>query len=139
MDAAGDNMIRTQISLDAHDYKLLKREAASQGISIAEYVRQAVREKLLLRPGKLLADSLANVFRDGNALRCGFALQELVIVSVQADLRADHVITCCIHDNTHPIPSSSIRSSGVPQTRQMSAWQSPHTSGSATGRAQAGQ
>ncbi len=39
-------MIRTQISLDAHDYKLLKREAASQGISIAEYVRQAVREKL---------------------------------------------------------------------------------------------
>ncbi len=39
-------MIRTQISLDAHDYKLLKREAAAQGISVAEFVRQALREKL---------------------------------------------------------------------------------------------
>ena len=32
----------------------------------------------------------------------------------------------------HPIPNSSIRSSGVPHWRQISAWQSPHTSGSAT-------
>ncbi len=39
----------------------------------------------------------------------------------------------------YPMPNSSIRSSGVPQTRQMSAWQSPQTSGSATGRPQAGQ
>ncbi len=39
-------MIRTQISLEAQEYKLLKREAAAQGISIAEFVRQAIREKL---------------------------------------------------------------------------------------------
>lgn len=38
-----------------------------------------------------------------------------------------------------PIPNSSIRSSGVPHWRQISAWQSPHTSGSATGWAQVGQ
>jgi ferredoxin--NADP+ reductase len=39
----------------------------------------------------------------------------------------------------HPIPKSSIRSSGVPQVRQITAWQSPHTNGSATGLAQFGQ
>lgn len=43
---AGDNMIRTQISLDEHEYKLAKQEAASLGISVAEFVRRAVREML---------------------------------------------------------------------------------------------
>ncbi|HEY2013357.1 MAG TPA: hypothetical protein VGH38_07635 [Bryobacteraceae bacterium] len=38
-----------------------------------------------------------------------------------------------------PIPKSSMRSSGVPQTRQISAWQSPHINGSETGRVQVGQ
>jgi hypothetical protein len=33
---------------------------------------------------------------------------------------------------SHPIPSSSIRSSGAPQIRQMIAEQSPHTNGSVT-------
>ena len=32
-----------------------------------------------------------------------------------------------------------MRSSGVPQARQITAWQSPHTKGSGTGMAQAGQ
>ena len=39
-------MIRTQISLDAQDYELAKKEAAARGVSIAAFVRQAVREKL---------------------------------------------------------------------------------------------
>ena len=39
-------MIRTQISLDGRDYKLLKKEAAAQGISLAEYVRRAIRRAL---------------------------------------------------------------------------------------------
>ena len=39
-------MIRTQISLDAHEYELARKEAEARGISIAEFVRQAVRDKL---------------------------------------------------------------------------------------------
>jgi hypothetical protein len=43
---AGDNMIRTQISLDEHEYAVAKTEAGTLGISIAEFVRRAVREAL---------------------------------------------------------------------------------------------
>jgi Ribbon-helix-helix protein, copG family len=39
-------MIRTQVSLDKHEYDLMKREARSLGISIAELVRRAVRDAL---------------------------------------------------------------------------------------------
>jgi len=39
-------MIRTQISLDRTEYELARQEAKAQGISIAEFVRQAVRDKL---------------------------------------------------------------------------------------------
>jgi hypothetical protein len=42
----GDNMIRTQISLDEHEYELAKRQARALGISIAELVRRAVRDVL---------------------------------------------------------------------------------------------
>jgi len=42
----GDNMIRTQISLDEREYTLAKTEARSLGISVAEFVRRAVREAL---------------------------------------------------------------------------------------------
>ncbi len=42
-------MIRTRISLDLREYKLVKREAAARGISIAEFVRQALRDKLPIR------------------------------------------------------------------------------------------
>ena len=41
-----DNMIRTQISLDEHEYRIAKREARTLGISVAEFVRRAVREAL---------------------------------------------------------------------------------------------
>ncbi len=42
-------MIRTQISLDPDEYELAKREAAALGISIAEFVRRAVRQALPAR------------------------------------------------------------------------------------------
>ena len=39
-------MIRTQVSLDPHEYRLAKREAAALGVSVAEFVRRAVRQQL---------------------------------------------------------------------------------------------
>ena len=39
-------MIRTQISLDDREYALTKKEAKSIGVSLAEFVRRAVRDKL---------------------------------------------------------------------------------------------
>lgn len=39
-------MIRTQISLDEHEYRIAKGEAQTLGISVAEFVRRAVREAL---------------------------------------------------------------------------------------------
>jgi hypothetical protein len=41
-----DNMIRTQISLEPHEYNLAKKEALSLGVSVAEFVRRAIREAL---------------------------------------------------------------------------------------------
>lgn len=42
-------MIRTQISLDKNEYDLAKVEAAALGISIAEFIRRAVRDRLPVR------------------------------------------------------------------------------------------
>lgn len=39
-------MIRTQISLDANDYELVRQESQSMGISVAEFVRRAIRDAL---------------------------------------------------------------------------------------------
>jgi hypothetical protein len=39
-------MIRTQISLDKREYDLAKKEARSMGVSVAEFVRRAVRQSL---------------------------------------------------------------------------------------------
>ncbi len=44
-------MIRTQVSLDEREYALAKREAKAQGISVAEFVRRAVRQSLAPRDG----------------------------------------------------------------------------------------
>lgn len=46
MKSARDNMIRTQISLDEHEYELVKKQARALGISTAELVRRAVRDML---------------------------------------------------------------------------------------------
>jgi hypothetical protein len=39
-------MIRTQVSLDEREYALAKREAQALGVSVAEFVRRAIREAL---------------------------------------------------------------------------------------------
>ena len=39
-------MIRTQVSLDKNEYDLAKMQAAALGISLAEFIRRAVRELL---------------------------------------------------------------------------------------------
>jgi hypothetical protein len=39
-------MIRTQISLDKAEYELAKQQAALLGVSLAEFIRRAVREAL---------------------------------------------------------------------------------------------
>lgn len=46
MNFGNDNMIRTQVSLDEREYHLAKQEAKALGISVAEFVRRAVRERL---------------------------------------------------------------------------------------------
>jgi hypothetical protein len=45
-------MIRTQISLDAKEYALARREAKALGISVAEFVRRAIRDQLPPNGGK---------------------------------------------------------------------------------------
>jgi len=42
-------MIRTQISLDKDEYDLARKQAATLGISIAEFIRRAVRQSLPVR------------------------------------------------------------------------------------------
>jgi hypothetical protein len=39
-------MIRTQVSLNATEYELVKRQSRELGISIAEVIRRAVRDAL---------------------------------------------------------------------------------------------
>lgn len=39
-------MTRIQVSLDDRDYAVAKKEAKSIGISVAEFIRRAVRDKL---------------------------------------------------------------------------------------------
>ena len=39
-------MIRTQVSFDKTDYHSAKKQAAALGISLAEFIRRAVREHL---------------------------------------------------------------------------------------------
>lgn len=44
-------MIRTQISLDKHEYALAKKHAKALGISVAEFARRAVRQVLSANRG----------------------------------------------------------------------------------------
>jgi len=44
-------MIRTQISLEKEEYALARKEAKAQGVSVAHFVRMAVRDKLPARSG----------------------------------------------------------------------------------------
>ena len=45
-------MIRTQVSLREDEYRLAKREASALGISVAEFVRRAIRQMLPVREDK---------------------------------------------------------------------------------------
>jgi hypothetical protein len=45
----GGNMIRTQVSLDERECAMAKMEAQSLGISVAEFIRRAVRDALPAR------------------------------------------------------------------------------------------
>jgi hypothetical protein len=42
-------MLRTQISLDKNEYDPAKMQAKALGISLAEFIRRAVREQLPIR------------------------------------------------------------------------------------------
>lgn len=42
-------MLRTQISLEKAEYDMARKEAAALGISLAEFIRRAVREHLPAR------------------------------------------------------------------------------------------
>jgi hypothetical protein len=44
-------MIRTQVSLDKKEYALAKKEAKALGVSLAEFVRRAVRDRLPITEG----------------------------------------------------------------------------------------
>ena len=59
-------MIRTQISLDKQDYSMAKKEAKAMGISIAEFVRRAVR-RVLPAPGKSPWMRYAGLVESGNS------------------------------------------------------------------------
>lgn len=51
MNEEGDNMIRTQVSFSKQDYGFAKQQAGSLGISLAEFIRRAVREQLPVHGG----------------------------------------------------------------------------------------
>jgi hypothetical protein len=63
----GDNMIRTQISLDDREYALAKKEAEKSGISVAEFVRRAIRG-VLPPSGKAVWMRYAGLVESGNPL-----------------------------------------------------------------------
>ena len=58
-------MLRTQVSIDEKDYALAKNEAAALGISVAEYVRRAIRHALPTRAGPAVLDALCRTGRVG--------------------------------------------------------------------------
>ncbi len=69
-------MIRTQVSLDEQDYKWTKKEAAALGISVAEYVRRALR--CVLPPsGRPAWMRYAGLVESGNA-RSSLSIDEIV-------------------------------------------------------------
>jgi hypothetical protein len=69
-------MIRTQISLDQREYELVKREAKALGISVAEFVRRAIRLGLPAR-GQAPWMRYAGLVESGN-LRSSQTVDEVV-------------------------------------------------------------
>lgn len=69
-------MIRTLVSLDAREYAQAKKEARSLGISVAEFVRRAVREALP-PPGEGPWMRYAGLVETGNA-RSSQSVDEII-------------------------------------------------------------
>ncbi|MBZ5669032.1 MAG: CopG family transcriptional regulator [Acidobacteriia bacterium] len=69
-------MIRTQVSLGEQDYKWAKKEAAALGISVAEYVRRAIR-RVLPPSGRPAWMRYAGLVESGNA-RSSLSIDEIV-------------------------------------------------------------
>lgn len=59
-------MVRTLITLDEAEYKLAKKEAKALGISVAEFVRRAIRQTLPV-PGSKPWMHYAGLVETGNA------------------------------------------------------------------------
>ena len=72
----GDNVIRTQISLDDREYALAKKEAEALGISVAEFVRRAIRG-VLPPSGKAVWMRYAGLIESGNP-RSSQSIDEIV-------------------------------------------------------------
>jgi hypothetical protein len=72
----GDNMVRTQISLDEQEYALAKKEAEGLGISVAEFVRRAIR-RVLPPSGKAVWMRYAGLVESGNP-RSSQSIDEIV-------------------------------------------------------------
>jgi hypothetical protein len=60
-------MVRTQIALDADAHRRAKRRAADQGVSLAEYVRQAVDRDLGEQPKKGDISAIFGLFDSGGS------------------------------------------------------------------------
>ncbi len=60
-------MIRTQVSLDAREYALARKEAKAMGVSVAEFVRRAIRESLPPAAGKAPWMRYAGLVESGDA------------------------------------------------------------------------
>jgi hypothetical protein len=60
-------MIRTQVSLDKREYSLAKKEAKALGISVAEFVRRALRRMLPVSAGGVPWMRCAGLVESGNA------------------------------------------------------------------------
>ena len=76
MFTGGDNMVRTQISLDEREYALAKKEAEALGISVAEFVRRAIR-RVLPPSGKAAWMRYAGLVESGNP-RSSQSIDEIV-------------------------------------------------------------
>jgi hypothetical protein len=62
-----DNVIRIRVSLDEQDYALAKKEAETLGISVAEFVRRAIR-RMLPPSGEAVWMRYAGLVESGNPL-----------------------------------------------------------------------
>jgi hypothetical protein len=69
-------MIRTQISLDKKEYAMVKAQAAALGISIAEFIRRAVRQQLPV-PGQGAWMKYAGFVESGDS-RSSQSIDEIV-------------------------------------------------------------